>query len=751
MVKWGIEAERQNPEPSSPTADALPLWRIELLGGDPRAVPVGEGVGGGGVLARFPTQKTAALLALLALAPGRARPRDEIIALLWPDAESGAARDRLSQALVWLRPRLEPPGVERGHVHLADRRGVALATGRVTSDVAALDAALAEARRGGSGAHARDALLRAVGLYRGDLLPAHYDDWVLAERRRLRDACLEALRLLTALYEADGDYERAAGFARRATAVDALDEGAHADLIRLLGASGQAAAALRQFRALTDLLARELGAAPSAATLALVERIRAAGSEGLTAAAAAGVPPARPRAPDPLPTPLTRFFGREDEIARVRDAVLNEGARLVTITGPGGAGKTRLALAAAREMASAFAGALAFAPLADVEDPRTIPATLAAALGLPAPPAGVSLDAVAEALREGPPFLLVLDNLEHLLGGAVAVVRELLARAPTTTLLVTSRQRLGVDGEREVPLPPLPLPPASLAAAATTREAVLASPSVRLFVDRARAVRPDFAVTPDNADAVARVCARLEGIPLAIELCAAWAQTLTPAQMLDSLSQRFDLLVSRRADITPRHRTLRAALEYSYLLLPADLRALFAGLSVFRGGWSLEAAVAVCGGGEGDAAAVAGALPMLAGLTELRERSLVVAEEEGEAVVAEMRYRMLETLREFASDLLPYADREARRAAHAAYFLRLAERDDGAGMTGPEPERWLSLLDRERENLRAALAWSLETPEAAREVGLRLGVALGRYWAVRGPLSEGSRWLRALLERSGEG
>ena len=679
-----------------------------------------------------------ALLALLALGMPRRRSREELTDLLWPEADLAAARDRLSQALVWLRPRLEPAGgAARGSVLLADRRTVGLDPGAVTTDVAEFDAALAEASRAATDPLRRAALERAVSLYGGDLLPGYYEDWALAERRRLRDACVGALRRLAELGEREGDLEGALGYARRAAEADPLDEAAHADLIRLLAASGQAAAALRHFEGVERRLARDLGVAPSPALIAERDRARrrtavvVAAAESTDAGARTAAPPL-PRAPGtlpPLPGVLTPLFGREAEVEDVCRMVRDEGARLVTLTGPGGAGKTRLALAALAALAGEYGGAAAFVPLADLESAAQVPAAVAAALRLPVPPARPPLEAVAEALSSRP-FLLALDNLEHLLEGAAPLVRELLSRAPMLTLLVTSRQRLGLEGERERPVPPLPLPDA-----AADLAAVQASPSVRLFADRARAVRPDFAVTEANAATVAAVCARLDGIPLAIELCAAWAQTLTPAQMLEKLGRRFDLLVSRRADIPARHRTLRAALEYSYLLLPAELQRLFTWLSGFRGGWTLEAAAAVAGDG-GDALAI------LPGLTELRERSLVVADEVADGGEAEMRYRMLETLREFAGELLIYADRAALRRAHAGYFMERAEEAE-AGMNGPEQDRWLARLDRERENLRAALGWAVEA--RAPELGLRLGAALAGYWSVRGPLGEARDWLSRLL------
>jgi non-specific serine/threonine protein kinase len=316
--------------------------------------------------------------------------------------------------------------------------------------------------------------------------------------------------------------------------------------------------------------------------------------------------------------------------------------------------------------------------------------------------------------------LLVLDNFEHLAGSGAPLVHTLLARVPNLTCLVTSRQRLLLDGEREFALPPLATPKTEKYGDHTP-ESLLAYPSVALFVSRAQAARPDFALTPRNAEAVARLCQRLEGIPLALELAAAWTQTLTPAQMLERLERRFDLLVSRRRDAPGRHATLRATIEWSWGLLPPDLQRFFAQLSVFRGGWTLEAAEAVTGDPNA-----------LLYLTELRERSLVVSDEEDleeeppcdpdapvenapvvtattEEAAAGMRFRMLESLREFASERLNESgERAALAARHLAYFLRLAEAA-GPHLRGPGQISWLRRLETDHDNLRAALDWSFRS------------------------------------------
>ena len=689
-------------------------WRVELFGGLLART-------GDHTLGRIPTQKTAALLARLVYPPCRRYPREQLVDLLWPDADADSGRNRLSQALVWLRPQLEPDGTARGSVMAADRAAVGLEPEAISTDVADFEAALKRAAGAGDDFQSEiSALLKADTLYQGELLPGHYDDWVLTERRHLAEAHLDALHRLAALYEQAGELDLAITYIRRMLDADPLQEEAHCDLMRLLAASGRSAAALRQFQELERLLDRELGAAPSVAARALADRIRHNELPPAASVAASGstyFPP--------LPIPLTRFFGRDSELARLHQTVRDEKTRLVTLLGAGGSGKTRLALEGAARLSAAFRGAVAFVPLAAIDDPSAIPAAIAAALLLPRSAAG-PLDDLVSALSARP-CLFVLDNLEHLIDGAAPIVRDLLMRLPLLTVLATSRQRIGLEGEQELSVTPLPLP----SSAGTSPEDLLASASVQLFVDRARSVRPDFAVTPGNAAAVARVCERLEGVPLAIELCAAWAQTLTPAQMLTQLSRRFDLLVSRRSDIAPRHRTLRAALEYGYVQLAPDLQRMFAFLSVFRGGWTLEAAEAVC---VEDGAALPSVLDAL---TELQERSLLVAEEAG----AEMRYRMLEALREFAAEQRTLAMETSLRERHAGYFLRLVL-DAEMQMTGPQQATWMARLEVDHDNLRSALTWTLETDV---QTGLRLASALTTFWAVRGFAAEGQDWLTRLL------
>ena len=667
-------------------------------------------------VARFKTHKTGLLLARLALFSGRAHTREELADLLWPDSEPEEGRGSLRAALAALRRSLG----EQGEPLLeADRLQVRLRAG-ASVDAAGFEAAVRAAGRA-KGADRVGKLAEAISLYAGDLLPGYHEEWIEGERERLSLLYRVTLRGSVIALEEQCDLPGALEAARRALGAFPAEEESHLDVMRLYAALGRPDDARRQFQALERALASDEAGPTSPEARALLEALPLPFSP-----APPLVAPSSPRFP-PLPLPLTRFFGRAEEIARVAALLETPDTRLVTLTGPGGVGKTRLALETARHCAGSFPRAVLFVALADVSDGAGVPDALADVLRLPlkAGPPGAA-EQIAAALG-GAPALLVLDNMEQIAESAGSWVEELLARAPAVTCLVTSRQRLEVPGEREYPVSPLPSPPAS-------GWDLAGFPSVQLFVDRAQAGLPDFQITPRNAAAVSALCARLEGVPLALELAAGWAQTLTPAQMLDRLDDRFALLVSRHKGAAPRHRTLRDAIEWSYRLLPPDLQRFFVRLSVFRGGWSLEAAVSVC---EEPAA-----LEMLA---RLRARSLVVTAEEDDA----MRFRMLESLREFAEDQ-GAEDKDARALGarrHAHHFLELAREAQDA-LTGPDQVRWHDTLEAEHANLRAALDWSLAEPSGA-EFGIHLVSLLGRYWYTRGHWREQRQILEALLARPG--
>jgi predicted ATPase/Tfp pilus assembly protein PilF len=470
---------------------------------------------------------------------------------------------------------------------------------------------------------------------------------------------------------------------------------------------------------------------------------------------------------------FTRFFGREQEIASLTAALRVPETRLVTLTGPGGSGKTRLAIAVAGRLQEEFAGAVWFVPLAEVAEARRIGDAIRDAMCLPTSTDGEPLEQVAAALSPEP-SLLVLDNFEQLVGEGALTVRFLLERVPRLTCVITSRHRLNLAAEQEFPVRPLPVPGIQAFRRSgvqevesgdlktRTPEHLNTYPSVQLFVDRARAVRRDFQVTERNSAALAELCVRLEGLPLAIELAAARAQVLSPEQMLGQLRHRFDLLVGRQQDMAPRHRSLRAAVEWSYHLLPPDVRQFFTRLSIFRGGWTLEAAEAICGvqvfrssGVQGEAASTPEPLntrtpehptPILDYLVELREASIVVAEEAGTG----MRYRLLESLREFAAEQLSPEEHAGLARRHLEYFESIAggERFHGGGAwrSQEDVKQWLRESDADYENLRAALEWGLE---AEPRIALSLAGKLANFWNIRGYWTEALEFLpRAAAFRS---
>jgi predicted ATPase/DNA-binding SARP family transcriptional activator len=443
-------------------------------------------------------------------------------------------------------------------------------------------------------------------------------------------------------------------------------------------------------------------------------------------------PPPRAEAgyADNLPLQLTRFFGREREREELRALVRDERQRLVTLTGPGGSGKTRLALEVAREVIHDFDGAIWFVPLVDLRQAELIAGAIADALGLQRLPHMDPLDQVASVLREQS-SLLILDNLEQLGQSAGPVVRSLLERSRSATCLATSRRPLDLPGERLYSVLPL-LTPEAVASV----EELLEYASVRLFVDRAQAARPDFQLTESNAQTIAALCERLEGVPLAIELAAARAQAMTTGRMLAQLHRPFDFLTSRRRVAEERHATLEAAIDWSYQLLPEELQRFFAKLSVFRGGCTLEAAQAVC---EEPRA--------LEYLEELTASSLLVAEE----IEGVMRFRPLETLREFGGERLSSECRSRLGERHARYHLALAQ-EAAPELRGRKQAGWLGRLAVEHDNFRASLTW-LATAAGRAAEGLGLSTALARFWIARGYVSEGRSWLArflSLVEEAGD-
>ena len=428
-----------------------------------------------------------------------------------------------------------------------------------------------------------------------------------------------------------------------------------------------------------------------------------------------------------LPYQLTSFVGREREIGQLEDLLATH--RLVTLTGAGGCGKTRLAIEAAGQARGEFADGVWLVELAPLSDAQLVSQAVMQALGLKEQP-GKSLTEVVSGYLTSKKLLLVIDNAEHVLDGCVPLIDEVLRRSAAVAVLVTSRERLGMLGELTYRVPSLSVPEPSVAA---TPEIMLTYESVRLFVDRARLQRPHFKVTAENASTLASICSRLDGIPLAIELAAPRLRSMSVEEVSQRLDQRFALLTDGSRAAPPRHRTLRSMIDWSHDLLTEVEQAMLRRVAVFGGGWTPASAESVCSGDGIDTRDV------LALLTSLADKSLIIVDEHDGAT----RHRMLETVREYALDRLRESGDEPEcRRRHFAAFLALAEAAF-AKLQGPEQRLWLTRLADEHDNLRAALAWSVASSV---EDGLGLAASLADFWKIHGPLREGREWCSRMLE-----
>ncbi len=679
-------------------------------------------------------RKALALLAYLAVtqqSPTGAHTREALAALLWPDYEPGKAFAYLRRTL-WELNQLLGEGVV-----LAERDSVELnPQAEMWIDVAEFRRCLTQARSAPASRQAH--LLRAAELYQADFLSnfrlkdaPEFDEWQFLEAENLRRDLAGALQTLIDLDLADGgEPDRAVTLARRWLALDSFDESAHRALMRAYAQTGQTAAALRQYQECVRLLQAELKTAPQPETTALFEQIKAS--------KAAPPPVAQVTTPvTNLPRALTPFIGRAELVADLAARLTRSSDRLITLTGSGGVGKTRLALEVAHAVQSHYPHGVWFIDLAPLSDPLLVPQAVVNALEIYRIPDRSVLNDLIDRLRDKH-LLLVLDNCEHLIDACAQLADQLLQHCPELHLLATSREALGIQGEASVRVPSLSLPPIEQ----PTPDALAQSEAVQFFLDRAAAVLPDFALTATNAPAVLQICRRLDGIALAIELAASRVKLLKVEQIAARLDDAFHLLTGGSRIALPRQQTLAATIDWSYNLLTDQERALLRRLSVFAGGWTLEAAEAI---GAGDGLERYAVLDLL---TQLVNKSLVVVEQTQteEARFAEARYHLLDTIRQYAREKLVHAklaasdEHAAVRQRHLIFYMQLAERAE------PELQRseqavWFDQLDMEYDNLRAALEWAcLADAEAA----LKLGRAMRHYWGVR-YWTEGRQWLTRIL------
>jgi predicted ATPase/DNA-binding SARP family transcriptional activator len=678
--------------------------------------------------------KTQALLAYLAAEAARlqlgpvAHRREVLAGLLWPDQPDEAARHSLREALHQLRLAL---GAEASHLLLITPQTVQLNLAAdcvvdVTEFVALIGACRAHAHR--CEATCRpciERLQRAATLYRGHFLAGFflkdsvpYEEWALVLREQLARQALAAFHTLAEHYALQGQVEQLEQIARRQIELDPLAEDAHRQLMRAWSWSGRRNAALAHYEALRRTLASELNAPPEEETSALATQVKAS-----------LLPPLRSPYLHNWPSyaRLTSFVGREDELARIATHLGSPDVCLLTILGPGGVGKSRLALQAAAQEAYAFRDGACWVPLDTVDAPELVVPAIAAALRLALSGPVEPLVQLTDWLRERE-MLLVLDGCERCVQAA-PLLADLAAACPQVRILVTSRQSLHVRGERQFPVAPLALPDLSgLPQVANGVGALPSSPAVALFADRAQAVRPDFRLTHENVVAVAEICSRVDGLPLAIELAAGHVRALSPQTMLSHLSSQLALLTDGPSDLPARQRTMRASIEWSHALLgPAD-QVLFRRLSVFAGGCAPEAVEAV---GVDDSLVALVASDVQGGIESLLDRHLLYSSESDGSI----RLGMYEPIREYAQECLAISgEGPAICRKHADYYA------DWQGRHYQELDR----MEVELSNLRAAMRWSLTSSHA--EPGLRIAHHLW-FWSSRS--AEWRYWLDELLRSPG--
>lgn len=675
-------------------------WTLCLLG-KPRLE------GNGLALDQFGTKRAVYLLARLALSQRKAFTRAEAAELLWPDDFFDATRLRLRQELTRLRRALGPAR----QLLETDDEWVKLNAANLAIDVQQLEALCRQATHEADAAQKEAKLCQASALAEVPLLAGHEEPWIEAERARLTSLGYQVLVELANLQALRGDHESAVETCRKAISLDPLQEAAHLQLMNELGKLGHTSDALGQFQQLKRLLREELSATPSSDAEQLANNL-------LSNPPVALVAPKELLA-NPLfgvPASVEPIYGRETEIKRITELVGT--SRIVTLTGPGGIGKTRLALEVAASSGSNFGGRVCWVGLADVSQPMDIAVAIATSLGLTLPPNADPMSRVIASLQ-GNPALVILDNFEQLADGGTDIVLGLAEKIPNLHLLITSRIALALKGERTVAIEPLPLPNASSG---------VDQPAVRVFLDPLSGEADFDELSPEDLSYVREIVTKLEGIPLALQLASGRMRLVTPKELLEQLDGRLDLR-NHKVDVPERHKTLRTAIEGSFIHLPPELKEMMQNLAVFRGGWNRLAAAAVC--------RVEDPLP---GLEKLIDSSFVLVDREDRG----LRFRMLETIREYV--LENAGDLTEARQRHADWIINLANPKNWRSQTS-EALQELKLLDPELDNIREACRFALQHDHAR---ALALGAALGRFWTNRSLIREALAFYETLLKDEDE-
>jgi len=656
------------------------------------------------------------LFAYLILSAGTAHRREKLAGILWPDSLEETARDNLRHALWRVRKAL--PAKPTAEYIVTDDLSIAFnASSEYWLDASALEKVGEDS--------STDELISVLSTYQGELLPGFYDEWVGLEREHLYSIFEHHMARLMSLLQDEKRWLDILNWGEGWIKLGQKPEPAYRALMSAHAAKGDMSKVAATYERCVKSL-KEFGVEPSEQTRALYERLKA-GKETVETGSTVAVPLGEKRDESPktnLPIPLTSFIGREREIEEVK--LLLSSTRLLTLTGSGGIGKTRLAIQAANDLIKSYKDGVWWVELAPLIDDALVPQVVAQVLGVRESPGEPLIESVKNFLREKQ-LLLVLDNCEHLIAACAQLADDLLTHSAEVRILTTSRERLGSMGETSLRVPVLSVP---VLAHLSQIQNLKKSECIQLFVERAAASRPGLVLTQQNAFTVTQICRRLDGIPLALEL-AARVTVLSLEEIAARLDDRFTLLTQGNRTALPRHQTLRALIDWSHDLLPEPERILWRRLSVFIGGWTLNAARSVCGGDELNPGQV------MELLSHLVDKSLVIGEERDGTT----RYRMLETIRQYGQEKLQAAGENRKiRTRHLAYSLELAEQAEPKLLT-EEQKTVFAELDAEYGNLRSALDWATETDAAK---ALRLAVALGQFWEVRGYIGEG----RIAIERA---
>jgi len=669
-------------------------------------------------LITFQRRKSLALFAYLSIEQGQHQ-RDTLSSLLWPDYEQSKAFANLRNALLSIQKSIGDGWLNTDHdnIGLTEDADIWL-------DVAQFKSLLEKSKSEADVSLRTSLLADSAKLYRNHLLTGFslkdaysFNEWAYVEAEVLRLKFANILTILSEDHCSLGQADQAIPYARRLITLDPLNEAAHCLLMDVYIQAGQHSAALKQYQTLEQTLRKEMNLDPQPETRELYKRIR----KGDIHAAPIAKPTEIITPKHNLPHQISSFIGREKEMAEVSDLITKN--RLVTLVGTGGIGKTNLSLQLGPNLLEEYPDGVWFIGLDSLSDPDLVPQTVASVFDIQETPERPAIEILTNALRKKT-TLLILDNCEHLLDACTQLTTTLLHSCPNIKILATSREVLNISGEATYQMPSLSLPEQDKA----SLEELTEYESVRLFTERAALALPSFALTNENAQTVIDICRKVDGIPLAIELAAARVNILQVEEILKQLNDSFDLLTSDNRAISAHHQTIQASMDWSWGLLDDSEQAFLRQLSIFAGGWTLEAAQAVC---DGD----------FLGLTNsLVKKSLIVVKQEAGR---ETRYRFHEIVRQYAHEkLLAAAESEVIRDRHLAYFVKLAQRSEPEFIRADQVF-WLNKTDKEFDNIRLALESAITRNI---ESGLQLFVALNEYFTIRSNVREIGGWLTKLLK-----